>query len=163
MATLHHLVAAGQLIKLDALDERQQEFREIFMSPKLRDWMAKVLSELGSSWKIELTPEEQVFALTEIFAAGRPLAFGTQFNPLRPIKNGVWELKTADVRIFGWFHRRDRFVAVVADDATRIKQIGLYAGYVGDAVRFRERLDLDEPKFVPGDDPNDVVSDWTVT
>lgn len=162
MATLIELVAAGHLIKLDALDERQQEFRAIFMSPRLRDWMAGVLPVLESSWRIELTPEEQVVALTDVFAAGEPLAFGTQFSPLHPIRKGVWELKTADVRIFGWFVRRDQFVAVVADDATRIKQIGLYAGYVGEAVRFREQLDLDEPKFVHGDDPNDVVSDWTV-
>lgn len=78
---------------------------------------------------------------------------------MRPVGNGVWELKTADLRLFGWFVQKDCFIVCDCDTTLRVKQMRLYPGYRDQAVRFRERLDLDEPKFIAGDDPNDVVSD----
>jgi hypothetical protein len=51
-------------------------------------------------------------------------------------------------------------VAAVADTAYRCKKFDLYAGYAGEVVRFRNALDLDEPKFIPGDDPNAVVTNF---
>jgi hypothetical protein len=107
------------------------------------------------------SPQQQVDARLAGFVAGEPLAFNSEFNILRPWKHGVWELKTADVRIFGWFAKKDCFVGVVMHDATYVKAHDLYQGLVGEVVRFRDSLDLDEPKFVKGDHPNDVVSDWT--
>jgi hypothetical protein len=75
--------------------------------------------------------------------------------------DGIWELKTEDIRIFGFFHKKDCFIGVVADDATRIKTYDLYHGYANvNCRRFREAIDLDNPKCVLGDDPNAVVSNF---
>lgn len=162
MATLLELERAGAVFRIDPeLNPHTQEFRLIYASPRVRQWIEQVLPTLESSWKVEETPIEQLAVLIEIFCAGDTLSFGWQFNPLRPHKNGVWELKTADLRLFGWFAAKDCFVVVAADMADRIKDHDLYAGYIGEVIRFRSSLDLDEPKFIPGDNPHAVVSDFS--
>jgi hypothetical protein len=159
MATLLDLRNAGAFSKLDALERGVQEFREFYASPELRRWINGTLPGLQSSWNIELSPLEQFVALAEIFCGGERIAYGTQFKPLNFIMDGIWELKTPDLRIFGWFPRKDCFVGVVADDATRIKTYKLYHGYANVTVRqFIEALDLDNPKCILGDNPHDVVS-----
>jgi hypothetical protein len=164
MATPIHLDRAGALFKLDALEPGVQEFREIYTSPDLHRWIGDVLPRLASSWNIELSPLEQFFALSEIFCGGERLSYGTQFKPLTHIVDGIWELKTDDLRIFGWFHRKDCFVGAVADDATRIKQHDLYYGYVNVTTKgFLNALDLDIPKCIAGDNPYAVVSNFDYT
>jgi len=161
MATLLDLAQRGYLYKLDALEAGVQEFREIYTSPDLHRWINDVLPQMQSSWGLELSPLEQLVALSEIFCSGDRISYGTQFKPLTHIVDGVWELKTADLRVFGWFPRKDCFVGVVADDATRIKALKLYYGYANVTTkRFRAALDLDNPKCVLGDNPHAVVSNF---
>jgi hypothetical protein len=162
MATLLDLERWGALFRLDAgLDPGVQEFRQIYTSPDLRWWMESTLPGLVSSWNLELTPLEQLDGLINVFCSGDTLTYGQQFKPLTHVKDGIWELKTADLRMFGWFNRKDCFVGVVADDATRIKTYKLYKGYANvTTAGFRDALDLDEPKYVTGDDPHAVVSNF---
>jgi hypothetical protein len=159
MATLLELSSdAGPLFKLDALEANRQEFRCIYISQRLRAWMENDLPRLTATWQTELSCQEQVVDLTEMFCAGDELDSTTQFHALRPYEHGVWELKTGDVRMFGWFPKKDHFVGVVAHDAYFVKRHDLYHGLVGEVVRYRDALNLDEPKFVPGDNPHAVVS-----
>src|SRR6266511_784828 len=151
MATPLYLDRRGTLFKLEVLDQGTQEFRTFYASPDLHQWLVGTLPGMASTYGIELTPHEQFVDLAETFCRGERLAYGTQFKPLTHIVDGVWELKTADIRIFGWFHRKDCFIGAVADDATRIKQHRLYHGYANVTTkRFRDALDLDAPKFVTG-------------
>lgn len=115
---------------------------------------------MESDWGIESTPMEQLDALVGRFAAGEILTFQHHFWPLSNLGSGVWELKTQDLRVFGWFPQRDCFIGDKADNTTRIKQHRLYSGYVNEVVRFRNALDLDEPKFLEGVDPRVVVSNF---
>jgi hypothetical protein len=161
MATPLDLDRRGALFKLDALELHVQEFRQIYASPGLHSWSADVLPGMVSSWGIQLSPLEQFVALSEIFCGGDRLAYGTHFKPLTHIVDGVWELKTEDLRVFGFFHRKDCFIGVVADDATRIKKYNLYRGHADVTTnRFIAAVDLDNPKCVPGDDPHAVVSNF---
>lgn len=161
MATVIELSRQGKLFKLDpALDGGEQEYRVLYASPRLRSWIEGTLPGLGSTWKIEQSPVEQLDALLQVYASGEPLVFGHSLKPLTHLGDGVWELKTADIRIFGWFSARDWFIGDAADTAERIKHHKLYRGYANQVVRFRAGLDLCEPKFVAGDDPNDVVSNF---
>ncbi|WP_062176419.1 hypothetical protein [Sphingopyxis sp. C-1] len=160
MATVLELMLSGALYRLDpGLGPRELEVRRIFLLPRARDWMEKELPDTASNWNIEEDPAQQLDALVYEFCVGEPLAIGQRFKAVRPVGDGVWELKTADLRIFGWFAQKDCFIVCDCDTTLRVKQMSLYRGYRDQAVRFRERLDLDEPKFVAGDDPNDVVSD----
>jgi hypothetical protein len=162
MATAIDLDRRGDLFRLDVLDRNVQEFRQIYASPDLYRWIRDVLPTLQPSLSIELSPVEQFFALAEIFCAGDRLTFDRGFKPLTRVTiDGIWELKTQDIRVFGWFHRKDCFIGVVADDATRIKSIGLYQGYANVTTKlFLQQLDLDEPKYIRGDKPHAVVSNF---
>jgi hypothetical protein len=162
MATALDLAANGFLWKLDAqLEPPQQELRMIHVGPKLLAWINNDLPGLESTWKIEQSPIEQMDDLTQVFCSGEPLTYDWQFKSLTHVADGVWELKTADLRIFGWFHKKDWFIGVIADTADRIKKHRLYEAYSRvEVVRFRNTLDLDAPKFVPGDNPHDVVSNY---
>lgn len=161
MATILDLIGTGALFKLDpGLDGPGQEFRCIYTSPRLKTWMQNDLLRLESTWNLEISPAEQLAEMLEHFCSGGALMYGWQFKPLVHIRDGVWQLKTADIRMFGWFVRKDCFIGVAANLADTIKRHDLYRGYVGEVARYRDALDLNEPKFIPGDNPHDVVSDF---
>jgi len=162
MATTIELDREGALFKqLDVLEQSVQEFRQFYASPDLHGWINDVLPTIVSAWETELTPLEQFVDLAETFCAGERLMYGLLLKPLTHITEGIWELKTPDIRIFGWFPRKYCFIGAGADDATRIKRHHLYHGYANVTTkRFRDALDLDNPKYVPGDNPHAVVSNF---
>ncbi len=88
------------------------------------------------------------------------LTYSHRFKPLTHHRDGIWELKTPDLRIFGWFVKRDQFVGWAADATEKIKKHNLYHGYAREAGHFRDNLNLDPPKFVQGDKPDAVVSNF---
>jgi hypothetical protein len=163
MATVIELTrgAAPALNRLNpGFDDGPQEFRCILCSPKLTAWIQRDLPALQSALGVELSPIEQLFAIAQTFCSDEPLTYGDHFKPLHCRGQGAWELRTDDLRVFGWFPLKDHFVGVVANDATIIKQHGLYTGYIGEVVRFRDQLNLDEPKFIQSREARDVVSNY---
>lgn len=161
MATILDLTKTRALSKFDPdLRASEQEFRTLYAAPRFESWVKETLPTLVSNWNIDLTPELQLVDFLSNYAIGEPLTFRHQFNPIRYHNHGVWELKTADVRIFGWFYRKDQFVAVVGDQTWHVKNHNLYQGYAGEVVRFRSQLKIDAPKFVAGKDPRDVISNF---
>jgi hypothetical protein len=162
MATLSELDRRGDLHRLDpALPGGVLEERMVYLSDRMRLWIENTLPGLGSTWNIEVEPIEQLDQFTAAFCEGRELTYERQFNPLHHKRDGIWELKTADLRIFGWFAHKDHFVAVCADTAERVKEHDLYHGYCGEVERFRDAIDLDHPKYVAGTDPHAVVSNYS--
>ena len=161
MATILDVAAQGGIIKYDPdLKVGEQEERLFYLFPKAVSRIEQKVAKLASAFGSEITPLEQLDALLATFCAGDVMSFGRQFHPLRHVDLGIWELKTADLRLFGWFSARDCFVCTNIDDATQIKRSQMYTGYRDEAVRLRATLPLSDPKFVPGDDPNDVVSNF---
>ena len=163
MATIATLIADGSLLRWEvALSPHEQIDRILLLAPRLHARLDEALA-IGSTWNIEETPAQQLDALTAAFVTGEPLAFGWQFKRLQrvPDLDGVWYLKTADVRLFGWFPFKDYFVATSIAVADVAKRLHLYRPLGEEVARFREALPLDEPKFVLGDDPNAVVSNFT--
>ena len=163
MATLLDLSrgATPLLRRLDpAYEAGAQEFRCFLCSPKLRTWIEQELPALKFALGVELSPLEQFFALTQTFCSDEPLTYGDHLKPLYCRGRGIWELRASDLRVFGWFPLKDHFVGVAANDATYVKKHNLYEGYIGEVVRFRDRLDLDHPKFIPGEQAKDVVSNY---
>lgn len=161
MATLLNLAQTGEVIKVDpVLGLRELELRRIYLLPRAYKWLSEVLPETDSDRNIEETPAEQVDALIYEFCSGQALPVNRRFKALVHLGDGVWELKTADVRLFGWFTQRDWFVVSDCDSKYNlIQRRSMYRSYCEQAVRLRDKLDLDEPKFVTGDNPDDVVSD----
>ena len=161
MATIAMLVQQGALQRYDAvLGPRELETRRFFASSRLVKWFSEELSELGSAWNIEVTPAEQLDKLLRDYVVGKVLTYKFNFYPLTPHGSSVWELKTADLRVFGWFHTIDCFIGVVANTAQKVKDHNLYNGHLNEVIHFRQNLDLDHPKSIEGKEPKNVVSNF---
>ncbi|MHA3791595.1 hypothetical protein [Sphingomonas sp. YL-JM2C] len=161
MATINELETANQLHKFDAeLSWRDMEDRHIYVLPHVVGAMVNDLPSWAPLWLSEIKPHEQVYALLYDYCRGAPLKHQTQFHCLRNINQGVWELKTVDVRMFGFFYRKDIFICTDIDQKGNIAAQRSYSRYVAQAVAHRNALNLNPPSHVPGDDPNDVVSNW---
>ncbi len=162
MATLIELCEAGALERLDPqLPNKWQELRLVYLMPRALRWLADILPELEGIWDDEISPAEQFQAHVELWARGEPLVYSWQFKPLVHLADGIWEWKTRDLRAFGWFPQKDVFVCAAIDDATKIKEHDLYRGYCSQSAADRDHLSLDEPKFIPGEKPEDVVSNFS--
>src|SRR5262245_4858060 len=131
MATVLELALAQTLFKLDpGLDHGEREWRCIYGIPLFKDRVQNVLPTWESEFKIEESPSRQFDALAYVFCSGVTLTFGHQFHVLIPATNGIWELKTADLRIFGWFWKKDCFIATNLELAAYIKRHDLYRGFL---------------------------------
>lgn len=117
-------------------------YRSIHGTPSFLEWLRlRLESDERSTIGADLTPSEQLHSLLETFIVGRELAFNRQFHFVRPGERAVWELKTADLRVFGWFAQKDCFVAVFGDFKDRIVDYsGLIGGYRDEVVRIRREL-----------------------
>jgi len=167
MATLTELADAEveiQRIEID-LDNGKQPWRCLFATPDFQEWAGNVLPELETGiMQAEISPNEQVYALFADFIEGQHLEENRRFKPLRYHPElFVWELKTIDIRIFGWFAAMDMFICCFGElkdvlenpnETTRT-----YDRYIAKTNFARHTLSLDEPKFVNFKEYANVLSD----
>ncbi len=160
MPTIHKLAAIGAVHRVEiTLGRREFAERFIFISEEVKEWLSQSLPLLERFYKdTDLAPDEQVVFLFHAFIVGKRLHHWRRLHVMTPVENGVWELKAPDIRFFGWFPEKDVFVAARVDSFARVKQFGLADGLREETIRFREALDLNEPKFIAGGDQGDVVS-----
>ena len=134
--------------------------RSVYLLPRAAKWMRTELPMLETDGFVEhaLDPNQQAYQLMKDFIAGSDL-FGDDWfpKPLRPDcpKHGIWELRTPDLRFFGWFCRRGVFVISSVDTKAKLMMYNLYEGHRAQAIASRKQLDLDEPKYLDGG-PTDV-------
>lgn len=99
------------------------------------------------------TPKEQLDGILLKWIGGRSIEYRRMFNDLTPMKDEVWELKTPDLRIFGWIYRPRVFIASFVDYADWYKAPRPSRSYEDARTRtidMRNKLDLEEPKFTSG-------------
>jgi hypothetical protein len=125
-------------------------WRRIYLTEDAKSWLANDLKNVGQSETEGPTPAAQVFAELEQFCEGMPLTLTQDVKPLRPHEQRVWQLKTPDVRLFGWFVCKDAFVVHSAgdanvlhgeDDVRKRDEDSLYRPYIDEVVRYRASLD----------------------
>ncbi|KAA1183978.1 hypothetical protein FP026_06690 [Rhizobium tropici] len=160
MTTFDSLVASEAIVKVEIqLGEGQLPKRLLFATPSFAEWLSeRVAKNEPSSLGAVLTPIEQLDFLFYTFVSGKPLIHCRQFRAIRIERNAVWELKTVDLRIFGWFAMRDCFVAVFGDWADHVKDHDLYRGYRLEVRRLRRELGVGDALCVEGVNPEDVIS-----
>lgn len=161
MATILELVARGDLERLDPqLDPDEQEFRLVFFVREVVTRLPEQLEQMQSSCNVEQSPAEQLDDILYNFTSGKPLGYPRDFHEMYHRGDGFWELRTADVRVFGFFHRKDCFVCTDVADKNRLVEFRLTSQYVAQGKRRLAQLDLNEPKCINSAEPHDVVSDW---
>jgi hypothetical protein len=158
MSTLEHLADLGKLKKHEP-DMERDEFpdRHLYLSLEVHAWIGATLRMAPRDRGRDLSPYEQVEQLLFDFVVGRPLVYDIQRKKLDPLTQHVWELKTEDVRLIGWFPRRKQYVVVCGRMKREIRHAKLYQPCIGHAVWFRASLGLDDPTPVTGVRFEDVL------
>ena len=157
MATIHILCARQppDLIPLTVRLQRH-EFaeRQIWAVPDFITWIENDLPLLQTGrLNSDLTPQEQFFDILRKWVTGREMRYGRMFKDLMPANDQVWEMKTADLRLFGWLYRPRQFIVVTpgyADDFKGRNPRRSYADAKRTVLQRRNAMDLDEPKFEGG-------------
>ncbi|MEO9168124.1 MAG: hypothetical protein ABI230_06955 [Aestuariivirga sp.] len=138
------------------LDPDEQIFRSIYAFPRALTWIETVLDGLQTDGHHHgaLSPADQFENLLYEYIKG-----GTDFDlpphTMRPNPetDGIWEICSHDLRLFGWFWKNSQFILSAVDTAQRCHSIqGLHRGYRDQTIYDRDHLDLDEPKFISGSD-----------
>jgi hypothetical protein len=94
-----------------------------------------------------------------MFISGEALEEGDEFRLMRPIDGDVYELKSIDLRIFGWFYRPGIFIATAIDTMERVHEYtGLSDGYRDEVIRVRGKISLEPPAYREGASIADVFS-----
>jgi hypothetical protein len=160
MPTIADLVQRGAIVKIDVeLAPRDQPLRLLYGTPQFVAWLQEIIGGAQPPRLLGTNAiTEQIDDLFYSFLSGQQLIFTKQFRVVRAEEHAVWELKTPDVRIFGWFMAKDCFVAVFGNWADTIKDHDLYRGYRIAIRRLRRELGIDATLCVKGIAPDDVLS-----
>lgn len=159
MATLEELAKKGviyrQRIKLAS---NEFDDRLMYGTPEFKSYLGSVLKEVPF-YATNAPPRYQAQSLIKDFITGKPFRETRLFKRMRPNSNDVYELRSDDLRFFGWFPRMDVFVAVRGDTFTNLKNdLTLYELHRIATLDFRNAIDLDEPKYEPGAGEFGVIS-----
>jgi hypothetical protein len=160
MATLDELVDLG-VLRRQRIDLGRKDFpdRKLYVTPEFREWLNKVVMQADPFYKTNARPRYQAHDLIKAFITGRPFLENRLFKRMSPNSDDVYELRTPDLRFFGWFPHKDCFVAVVGDTFERLKEEpSLYEKHRIHCVAFRREIDLDEPKYEAGAGEHGVIS-----
>lgn len=160
MSTIEDLVNGGAISRIEVeMTNRDQPLRLLYGTPDFLRWLTSLTNGAEPETRIgQATAAEQIDQLFYLYLSGKPLIHVRQFRYIRAEKNAVWELKTPDTRIFGWFMKKDCFVCVFGNWADDIKKYDLYRGYRIAIRRLRRQLGAEDNLCVQGVNPFDVLS-----
>ncbi|MBY3136289.1 hypothetical protein [Rhizobium laguerreae] len=152
MATIDELVANGTLIPMGIrLNYPDVENRKLYAVPAVRDWFEATLPALEQFEPTDISPRLQARGLFRMYQSGERLEEGEEFKLMQPQDNDVYELRTADLRIFGWFYRPAIFIATAADTMENVhSQSGLSSRHRDEVIRVRGTIGLDPPSHIQG-------------
>jgi len=140
------------LHKIDVpLDAGELPLRLLYGFPEFVAWLANDLPKIQPGrMRSSDSPKEQLDYRFYQWVSGQEIQFDRMFKDLSLAADEVWEMKTVDLRIFGWIYRPCVFIAVFGDYADLYKPPNIRKSY-GRAVtkvkEARRHLALDEPKF----------------
>lgn len=162
MATLGALAKAGkEIVRIDVELDEGLPHRFLYGTPRFIDWIEKQLPKLKTGLMAsDLEPYDQVFERFRQYIVGTQLRGDRRFAPLSCNPElWVWELKTTDVRIFGWVPKMDHFVCCFGCHADLVKEKKLYPAFIREVDRTRRDIDLDPPKAIEFKEYENVLSD----
>ena len=154
MATTEQLAEQGILERLDGvLDHDELVERRIYLMPRAVQWLESTLGTIETDGYVEnaASPLQQADDLFYDFISGAEMAESWPPHWMYPQHDGVWELRTPDLRFFGWFTCKGTFIVSAIDTKENCKLKNLYRGYRNQCVSDRNSMELDEPKYILGE------------
>ncbi|MBT8155161.1 hypothetical protein KMP13_15035 [Epibacterium ulvae] len=148
---------------IDPLEADELPWRTLYGTQELIQWLENVLPDIDHNELYDdLLPQEQVLAVFAEYVGGEEFVDDRRFKKLNwNPEYYVWELKTEEVRIFGWVPEKDVFICCFGDSKDTILVKDSYGRYIAQTVYVRNNLDLDDPKFVESGELKDVISNAT--
>lgn len=129
---------------------RDGHWRQIWGTPKFISWIDQGLPGVTVQDPDDPEPAVQVYAKFKSFCDGRKMVYPIDLRCLRPITESIWELKTNDVRLFGWFPEINHLILHSGEDAN-VLHLGegdeKWDPFIKDARSFLESLN--EPLLTP--------------
>ncbi len=163
MSTIDTLLEAETLksVSLGLLEGELPE-RGLFGTERFREFVAATLPAIPSQ-DVMLSSAEQVSGLLGRFLRNKPFVLRSPLSPVRALQDAVWELKTLDVRIFGWFTSRDCMVVDFGCDVKKLKNGEFnYSGCINQTRYTRTSLGFADNEFIQGTNVHDVLSNIIV-
>jgi hypothetical protein len=156
MATFPKLLEQRALIRVTIpLPRGQFHERKFYAFPECVEWMRNAVPQMATGRIASaFTPKEQLIERLRQWMSGDPMAYGRVFHDMEPKSDEVWEIKTADLRLFGWMYRRREFIAVCGGYTDHYKEPTKIKNYADDrraVVLARNALPLDGEKYTKGD------------
>lgn len=129
--------------------------RHLYAYPDCLKWMRQEVPKLKAGRQSAAqTPAEQLIMRLSQWLSGAPIKKGPMFKELRyPRDNDVWELKTDDLRLFGWMYQPKKLIIAAYGYADHYKEPTKLKNYSDDVravIAARDALPLDGPKLVRG-------------
>jgi hypothetical protein len=163
MSTISNLLGSGTLkpVSLGLLDDELAD-RGLFGTSRLFGFLETNLPSIESR-DVALSAEEQVANLLGRYLTNRPLILKSPISPLRHLDRAVWELKTLDVRIFGWFVSKDVMVIDAGCDVKLLKSEKLnYSGFIAQTEYVRRSLGFKVTEYIQGDQAHDILTSFVI-
>jgi hypothetical protein len=157
MATFEKIIEDKLLIPVVIRLGRGQFYeRKLYVFPDWLRWMREAVPKLTTGRaQSAATPAEQLVERIRQWLSGEPMKNGPMFKEMNyPKDNDVWELKTDDLRLFGWMYQPKQFIVAscgYTDDYKDPTKTKNYADDVRAVMSARDALPLDGAKFVKGE------------
>lgn len=160
MSTLEECYERGLLIKMGGnLRARQQAMRLLLCSVAVVEKMKNELPIMKSDNVIpgSVRPLEQAADIMNRFVSGDDF-LPPKPHEMAPAGQGVWRLRTPDLRFDGWFPERNFFVIGAFDSkancvANRARDDEMYQ----EVIDFRQATNLFDGKFENSEDYHDLI------
>lgn len=159
MSTIEECHAAKLLVIIGGnLRRTQLAQRMLLAGPEV---VEKMKSELPGMMTDEFFPGS-VRPVQQAAILFRHFVAGDDFQPplpheMRPHGQGVWRLKTPDLRFDGWFPVRNVFVIGAFDSKAQAKMPGRNDEMVAEVVALRNRTQLNGGKYLESEDYRDLI------
>lgn len=134
-------------LKLAAFPNIEEPRRRIWFSPKF-DEQLKAMGNWELDQDKEEGPKQQVeIALNNYAEGAHRLQDGWHYKALRPAPFPIYELRTRDVRIFGFLIGRGEFCAVIAARKADLRRRKDYEPMIQTVIDFVAGLTIPPPKY----------------
>jgi hypothetical protein len=151
MATLDELISAGRLERWTAdLKRGELPHRCVYLLTGVyRDFLADC--HRAPDRRGLLDPAEQLsMRLNAFIGRPDPPRIGDEIKQISPDREGLFEFRTPDTRLVGWFTHPGVFVGCEAFLKSSLRRRGGMKQMKERAFAARDALDLDAPKFLGG-------------
>lgn len=153
MPTIEELAKASAVVKFGGgLLRYEIPERAIYGTSEVITWIKGNINGLETDGYIHgaATPKQQLASLLRAYVRGDSYEDFMLPKIMSPNSAWVWELRTHDLRLFGWFYRRGCFIVTDIDTKANCTDNALYNGYRDQCVAWRDACELTPPLVTEG-------------